>query len=862
MTWRQGARRAARPGRSAAPPFAVLALAALALHHAAGCEVLDPLSAGCGNGVLDPGEDCDGNFPGQAVPCRDPAASQPDSCRFDCSDGGACPAGFGCGADGVCRRPTGTFGPSVGPLGGRTSDIVVSDVDADGRDDLVHAGLEGLVGLYFFDDDAEVEQEIGLPSFTAPALGDLTGDGVIDLAMPVRDGPQRGRIIVLLGVGDRELAAQSYDILQSSSQYTTHVEIVNALGPSFRDELLVFSETVMVGLEPGGSGSAQLQLLSYEDLAGLAFGDYVGGVDSPCEDLAAAEVGGTSLLLMTPCRGPGGTTWNGLPALEQLKLPSVMLPGVVRPAVVLPSGQRFGTGVLAARIDEDGLTDLVVPLESGALAVAYGAGSGAFVSATGTPQQATPYPETAFYAAPCQAMVTPGFPLAAGELEGGSSSFLVATDGIYVAMAGAGGPSFGAALCFARSWVEAVVGDFNGDGRDDVAAVDDETPAIDYFAGAGDGAFTFRVVPTPGRAQRLRVADVDGDLIDDLVLTVLASGEGEDLTISYGTPLVGLSTPSTVATFTDVLQVATGRILGDDAAEDVFVLSGSGETNVTAALYGSTDRFLQAPYLLQLGDEDPRALVASTGRFADLARTELVVLSRSTATETSSAEPHRLWLLRFDEEGRIEALPGPPLENDAPATPRLAVVDVEGDGQHEVVLLSDTELVVHRWQGAFFEAEAPVVFDPPLGLSGAGVLGVEDVDGDGKDDLYFVTDDGAALVLWNDGGFDASSALTLAGDGSLSGVTPGLEGAGQLRAITSINLDGDEGGDLVVTSDGGAYHVELAGRELATAAMLDGIAGGRAVRAADVDGDGVDDLVVGTSVGFRVYPGVPREPGS
>jgi hypothetical protein len=321
MAGSQGAWPAPRRGRAAAPPFAVVALSALVLHHAAGCEVLDPLNAGCGNGVLDPGEDCDGNFPGQAVPCREPVAES--SCRFDCSEDGTCPAGFGCGADGVCRRPTGTFAMSVGPLGGRTSHIVVSDVDADGRDDLVHAGLEGLVGLYYFDEDASVELEIGLPSFTAPALADLTGDGLVDLAMPVRDGPQRGRVIVLLGVGGRELAAQSYDILQSSSQYTTHVEIVNALGPSFRDELLVFSESVMLGQEPGGTGSVQLHLLSYQEQAGLAVGDFLSGVDSPCKELAAAPVGGSSVLVMATCRGPGGTTWNGLPILEQLKLPSV-----------------------------------------------------------------------------------------------------------------------------------------------------------------------------------------------------------------------------------------------------------------------------------------------------------------------------------------------------------------------------------------------------------------------------------------------------------------------------------------------------------------------------------------------------------
>src|SRR5688500_11947581 len=78
---------------------------------AASCADIESIASDvCGNAVVDPGEDCDlgSRFAGQTA-CRAPGSE--GECRFDCAaaeDGSptACPTGFGCGADAICRAPS------------------------------------------------------------------------------------------------------------------------------------------------------------------------------------------------------------------------------------------------------------------------------------------------------------------------------------------------------------------------------------------------------------------------------------------------------------------------------------------------------------------------------------------------------------------------------------------------------------------------------------------------------------------------------------------------------------------------------------------------------------------------------------
>ena len=105
------------PKRAAlcAAPFTALLGAILsgALLALAGCADLQILPANeCGNGVLEPGEACDGE-----ADCGAPGAEH--ACQILCSSG-ACREGYACGLDGVCQAPSVTFESRSATLRGST----------------------------------------------------------------------------------------------------------------------------------------------------------------------------------------------------------------------------------------------------------------------------------------------------------------------------------------------------------------------------------------------------------------------------------------------------------------------------------------------------------------------------------------------------------------------------------------------------------------------------------------------------------------------------------------------------------------------------------------------------------------------
>jgi hypothetical protein len=84
-----------------------------------------PTANVCGNGVVEPGEDCDSSEP----PCR--------ACRIGCTAAGVCPSGSFCGQGNICRRPTGTY-TLTAPFGGTLADrFGLLDVNRDGFPDFV-----------------------------------------------------------------------------------------------------------------------------------------------------------------------------------------------------------------------------------------------------------------------------------------------------------------------------------------------------------------------------------------------------------------------------------------------------------------------------------------------------------------------------------------------------------------------------------------------------------------------------------------------------------------------------------------------------------------------------------------------------
>jgi hypothetical protein len=144
------------------------------------CTEIDSVDRGvCGNGLLEAGEDCDSGDP-QCV-----------SCALTCSTVDDCPtADYACGVDGVCHAPGGVLGQarSVGTFS--AEDVRVTDIDEDGIGDALGLTSTSMV-IRHGDAAAQFDRVTSLitPTQTGPfAFGDIDGDGAQDVAISTPDG--------------------------------------------------------------------------------------------------------------------------------------------------------------------------------------------------------------------------------------------------------------------------------------------------------------------------------------------------------------------------------------------------------------------------------------------------------------------------------------------------------------------------------------------------------------------------------------------------------------------------------------------------------------------------------------------------
>ena len=109
--------------------------------------------------------------------------------------------------------------------------------------------------------------------------------------------------------------------------------------------------------------------------------------------------------------------------------------------------------------------------------------------------------------------------------------------------------------------VDVVVGDLNGDGRDDLVFGDGGTGTTDLWYGTAARNVERATTTLVPSGARLTVADVDGDGFDDLVADAPSSATA---TVLHGTATTGvLTVGSTVAKPVDTAQPFAGDVDGD-----------------------------------------------------------------------------------------------------------------------------------------------------------------------------------------------------------------------------------------------------------------------------------------------------------
>ncbi|WP_437320861.1 FG-GAP repeat domain-containing protein [Sorangium sp. So ce385] len=878
---------------------------------AAGCANLSLLEADvCGNRVVEaPDEDCDGQ-----EGCGAPGSAH--QCRYLCggAEGLACPAGHGCGADGVCRRPTGDFEELAALSTVAAMELSTGDINADGCDELVHTTLDGTTitslpsqapGLC-----AAAEQALpiaraasGEDTSPAPLLRDLTGDGQLELVVAGRGdvvAAEEGAANGLFVFSALESAALSPTLYATTRLDSEAARLLTARLRG-RDAALIFlgAAAAAGGQPPSTGGPGRVAVMSDPSVKPQALdGDVVAPGDiaaavaadldeapadgGPCDEAVVAKRGDDRLRIYAVC-GPGGS-------LALTALPEVRLGGGA-------TLRDVNASLAVHDQDGDGHLDLVVSAVSGGrgeIHVAYGLGDGRFHSAS-PPSAGSPDQRTGTLS------------LGDAELE----AELAEPDRIFVAGdfdRARPGPelvpldcpvpstSFRSPICGEiAGGCEAVAADVNADGHLDIVATEAQLPDVTVHTGASDGTFYPQRLATQCPPHYLAVGDFDGDRVNDIAYFDQQARPSSPkpstrLDIAYGNAFSAPSAPAGHGRLDAAGGLAAGRILEDATGAQLFavrglppprdaaVASGSG----LALIEGGRDRLIRAPFYFPAPPDAPpgpggppgagasssilpvRLLAVAGGLLASEDGEPVQSLAAITAFAAEGApEGTQLWLITVSPEGdnlRAEAS-GRPGEGAPPCDPcALAALDTDGDRREELVWLGDGEIAVYGEDGGklversrqatAYRFEAIATDANPSKYVPRPL--VADLDGDGRQDLLARADTGEIVALWGraGGGFDEKALVA-------PDPCDGGDGCAGL-AVALLNADADAALEVAVAGPGRLelHDLDARVRELR---RIDAAFPGPppeptsdfvALGAADVDGDGVDDLAVAMSSAF------------
>ena len=702
----------------------------------------------------------------------------------------------------------GTFQPPIDyPIEGIPSAIVAGDFNGDGRLDLAvsdWAGIQILLenGNGTFQPASTIATGIG----GSLVAGDFNGDGRLDIVSP---GYEADTVSILLGNGDGTFdPAVDYTVGTSPSAI-----VAGDFNGDGRLDLAVADagdEQFGFGTDPGGvsvllgNGDGTFEP-AIQYAAGTGAGSIVAGDfnNDGHLDLAVADYDANLGTAVSVLMGNGDGTFQ--------------------------SAEQYTVGIgphslVAGDFNGDGRIDLAVAnILSNNVSILLGNGDGTFQTA----QQ---------YGVVGQGENGPGS-IVAGDFNGDGRGDLAVCelsapgDGFGVSvLLGNGNGTFQAQAGAAVSEPDAIVaGDFNGDGRLDLA-VASASNQVYILLGNGDGTFEPAAqFAVGGTAISLVAGDFNGDGRTDLAVTCGSYFSG----IGSVSVLLGNGD----GTFRPAVQYAVGS---DPNAIVAGNFGGDGHLDLATAnlvddtisvLLGKGDGTFQPQATYAVGPS-PQSLVA--GNFRGESRSDLVV-----------ADAGGVQLLLSNGDGTFQ--PAETLDggSDGP----LVAGDFNVDGHLD--LANASGVFLGNGDGTF----RPLI--PFTGANGYGLAGDGDFNGDGKLDLVFESNgnqSGSVSVLLGngDGTFQPASSYSYSVGGSPFFLVAGdfnEDGRSDLVDVTSYSNN-----ISVLLSNGNGTFVDpgqLATTRDSTPLVADGT------------GDGTGDVLIVDGSGNILYrQGIPGQPGS
>ena len=263
------------------------------------------------------------------------------------------------------------------------------------------------------------------------------------------------------------------------------------------------------------------------------------------------------------------------------------------------------------------------------------------------------------------------------------------------------------------------VGDFNGDGRQDLAVANTTANNVSILLGNGAGGFSAgNNFPVGAAPEFVVVNDFNGDGRQDLAT---ANRNSHNVSILLGNGAGGFSTATNFAANTFPHSVAVGDFNRDGKA-DLAVATQSGNVSILLGFgngsFGATTQFYanRLPRIVAVGDfnEDGKQDLAVSEKF----------------NNNPEIPPGHVSILLGDGMGSFSAPVNFDVANNAAS---LAVGDFNGDGKQDLAVANSStpnvSILLGNGTGSFGAATPFAVGRPPWGVA------VGDFNGDGRQDL-------------------------------------------------------------------------------------------------------------------------------
>jgi len=344
------------------------------------------------------------------------------------------------------------------------------------------------------------------------------------------------------------------------------------------------------------------------------------------------------------------------------------------------------------------------------------------------------------------------------------------------------------------------VGDFNHDGKLDIAFSDAERARVEILAGNGDGSFRAPAsVGLPGVARGIVAADFNGDGWTDIAV----AGEGAVYVLINKRGSLGVAAAHPITGNADELVAAD---VNDDGKLDLCVAMSN--TARVAVLLGKGDGTFAGAADFETTISSPYGIAVS-----DLnhdGKADLVVTSPSTGRiEVAIGNGDGTFSTPMVYAGTSSPFGG------AAAPTKIAVADVNGDGSPDIIFTNvgkgTVGVLLNDGNGGF---AGPMEF--AAGADGVAAMAIADIDRDGWPDIAIAGSMAhSVLVLYNatsgrgypDARFSTSG---LSFGNQKVGVTSARQtltlsnGGGSTLNISSIGVSGTNSGDFSEHNNCGA----------------------------------------------------------